>query len=117
MIHARVSRNPENEIAEIHISVTHESLPAFTTLIQRALNCWDSAPAEIKELGDMITHGRVTQDHTYKPINSTHGNGDMYSQAEQSTIKEYIASFGFDAWFRRIRENTVHEVLNGKAKD
>lgn len=117
MIHARVSRNPENEIAEIHISVTHESLPAFTTLVHRALNCWDSAPKELKDLGDMLTHGRITQDHTYKPINSTHGNGDMYSQVEQEVIKTYIACYGFDAWFRRIRENTTHEVLNGKAKD
>ena len=120
MIHVFVTRagnDPANRIDGIKISVTEDSLPAFEQLIHRALNCWDSAPKEIKDLGDMLTHGRVTQDHTYKPINSTHGNGDMYSQAEQSTIKTYIASFGFDAWFRRIRENTVHEVLNGKAKD
>lgn len=117
MIHARVSRNPANEIAEIHISVTQESLANFQQLVQRALNCWDSAPKELKELGDMLTHGYVTQDYTYVPINSVNNNGDMYSQKEQDTIKQYIATFGFDAWFRRLRENTVHEVLNHTAKD
>ena len=61
MIHVRVSRNPENEIAELHISVTADSIPNFTQLADRALNCWDSAPAELKELGGMLTHGYITQ--------------------------------------------------------
>jgi hypothetical protein len=61
MIHARISRNPENEIAEIHISVTAESIPNFNQLVNRALNCWDSAPPELKELGDMLTHGHIPQ--------------------------------------------------------
>ena len=64
MIHARVSRNPENEIDGIHISITADSLQNFNTLVNRALNCWDSAPAELKELGDMLTHGYITQTHT-----------------------------------------------------
>lgn len=64
MIHARVSRNPENEIDGIHISITADSIQNFNTLVNRALNCWDSAPAELKELGDMLTHGYITQPHT-----------------------------------------------------
>lgn len=64
MIHARVSRNPNNSIAEIHISVTADSLPTFQQLVNRALNCWDSAPPELKELGDMLTHGYITQKYT-----------------------------------------------------
>jgi hypothetical protein len=64
MIHARVSRNPENEIDGIHISITADSIQNFNTLVNRALNCWDSAPAELKELGDMLTHGYITQTHT-----------------------------------------------------
>ena len=64
MIHARVSRNPENEIDGIHISITADSRQNFNTLVNRALNCWDSAPAELKELGDMLTHGYITQTHT-----------------------------------------------------
>lgn len=61
MIHARVSRNSENEIDVLHLSITAESLPAFNQLVNRALNCWDSAPPELKELGDMLTHGYITQ--------------------------------------------------------
>ena len=63
MIHARVSRNSENEIDGIHISITTDSIQNFNTLVNRALNCWDSAPAELKELGDMLTHGYITQPH------------------------------------------------------
>lgn len=64
MIHVRVSRNPSNEIGGIHISITAASIQNFHTLVNRALNCWDSAPAELKELGDMLTHGYITQPHT-----------------------------------------------------
>lgn len=64
MIHVRASRNPENEIYVIHISITADSLPTFKQLADRALNCWDSAPPELKELGDMLTHGYVTQEYT-----------------------------------------------------
>jgi hypothetical protein len=116
MLHVRVSRNPSNAIDGIHISVTEESIPVFEQLIHRALNCWDSAPQEIKELGDMITHGHITQDHRYKPINSG-GNTEWYSPVEQAKIKEYIAIYGMDAWLRRIRDNTTHMVLDGTAKD
>ena len=64
MIHAKVSRNTSNEIDGIHISITTDSLQNFHTLVNRALNCWDSAPAELKELGDMLTPGYITQPHT-----------------------------------------------------
>lgn len=36
----------------------------FRKLVNRALNCWDSAPSEVKELGDMITVGVVQQDYS-----------------------------------------------------
>lgn len=64
MIHAKVTRNSENKLDGIHISITADSIQNFHTLVDRALNCWDSAPAELKELGDMLTHGYVTQTHT-----------------------------------------------------
>lgn len=63
MIHARVSRGPDSEIAEIHISITAESIPGFTALISDALNCRPDVHPELKELGDMLTHGRVLQDY------------------------------------------------------
>lgn len=64
MIHARVSRDSSEAISEIHFSVTAESLPNFTKLVNRALNCWPNAPAELKQLGDMLTEGKILQDYT-----------------------------------------------------
>lgn len=64
MIHVQVHRNPENEIAEFKISITEGSISNFKTMVNRALNCWDRAPKELKDLGDMLTHGRITQDHS-----------------------------------------------------
>ena len=116
MIHARVSRNPENEIDGIHISITQDSLPNFQQLIHRALNCWDSAPKELKELGDMLTHGYITQDHTYVPINTTH-NTDLYTTEEREIILKYIMIYGNEAWARRLKNNQVAAVLDGTAKD
>ena len=40
-----------------------ESRAAFTLMVQKALNCWPDAHPALKELGDMLTHGRVLQDY------------------------------------------------------
>jgi hypothetical protein len=64
MIHVSVKRNEDESISHIRLDVTEESLSYFITAIDRALNCWDGAPAELKELGDMLTHGRITQDYS-----------------------------------------------------
>jgi len=111
MIHARVSRGPDNSIAELHISITSESIPLFKQLIDRALNTWDSAPKEIKELGDMITHGRITQDHTYKPMQTQARTADYYSAAEQEIIETFIQTAGLDAWLEHLKNGTHHKVL------
>lgn len=69
MIHARVSRAMkagEEIIAEIHFSVTEESIPGFKELVRRALNCWPDAHPELKELGDMLEHGKVLQDYYHQ---------------------------------------------------
>jgi hypothetical protein len=69
MIHVNVSRSPtdpNNPIEELKISVTKESLGPFIQMIDRALNCWDNAPKELKDFGDMVTHGFITQDHELK---------------------------------------------------
>lgn len=116
MIHAQVTRNDDNSLHLIRIEVTEESLKNFEALINRALNCWDSAPSELKELGDMFTHGRVTQDHKIQPIN-TKQNTDYYSSRDLSIIRKYIDTYGTDAWARRVSEGTIGEVLKQTAKD
>lgn len=39
------------------------STDLFAQLVGRALNTWDSAPAVIKEFGDLVTHGALLQDY------------------------------------------------------
>jgi alkylhydroperoxidase/carboxymuconolactone decarboxylase family protein YurZ len=51
------------ELQSISLLVTGGSLERLKTLVDRALNTWDSAHPELKELGDMLTHGKVTQDY------------------------------------------------------
>lgn len=116
MIHAQVHRKPDSSIGELKISVTEESIPDFTALINRALNCWDSAPKDLKELGDLITHGRITQDHTPTRIN-THQNSEYHSPEEYALIEEFIREHGQAAWLQRINNQTTSAVLRGEAKD
>lgn len=70
-IHTRIHRAAE-EIDEIHVSVTGGSLPKFVECINRAMNCWADAPKELKDFADILTHGRVTQDHTYHKLSKDH---------------------------------------------
>lgn len=116
MIHAQVHRTPEGEIGELKISVTSESLPDFISLINRALNCWDNAPKDLKDLGDLITHDRVTQDHTPTKIN-TNQNSEYYTAEETKMIETYMNTYGAAAWLARIKNGTTGAVLKGTATD
>jgi hypothetical protein len=105
MIHCTIHRAPDsNKIAEIKISVTQSSLPEFNELIDRALNCWPDAPKELKDLGDMLTHGRITQDHTYHKVGAAYTSCGEYTAAEQLAIKEIKES---------ISEEEYRELLLG----
>lgn len=42
------------------------SIENFKALIRRGLNTWDDAPPELKQLGDMLDHGRILQ--TYDTV-------------------------------------------------
>jgi hypothetical protein len=111
-ITARVTRNDNNSLHLIRIEVDESSIPLFKALVDRGLNCWDSAPKELKDLGDMLTHDRITQDHTYTPIN-TKQNTDYYIPGERVIIANYIEQRGIENWEQHIREGTAHKVLKG----
>lgn len=51
------------DLQSLSLLITGASLERLQTLVDRALNTWDSAHPELKELGDMLTHGRITQDY------------------------------------------------------
>lgn len=112
MIHSRVTRNPSTSSLDgIHLSITEDSIPVFMQLINRALNCWDGAPKEIKELGDLLTHNRITQDHTYQPMTTREHSRDYYTAAEQEIIGQFIEINGTEAWLEHLRNHTQHKVL------
>lgn len=110
----RIVRDPESPIEQIHLSITKESVRTFIQLVNRALNCWDDAPKELKELGDMITHGYITQDHTYVRV-GTGIRTDYYTPKEQEWIKRYIELHGVQAWLDAVNNNTSQALL-GRAE-
>lgn len=113
MITVRVSRKDNNELHLIRIEVDEASIKNFIALVDRALNCWDSAPKELKDLGDMLTHDRITQAHGFVPIN-TKQSSDYYSAAEQQTIDNFIQHAGLEAWLEHTRAGTQNKVLKGE---
>lgn len=54
---------PEIEDHYIITIAGAESEQAFKILVRRALNTWPDAHPDLKELGDMLDHGRVLQDY------------------------------------------------------
>lgn len=115
MIHVRVSRNTQGEIDNLHLSVTEDSLPNFCALVDKALNCWDDAPAELKELGDMLTHGKVTQDHVKLPINSTRqSNSDYYNAEETEKIQRYIEENSVSAYLELRAAGKMSQILGNR---
>jgi hypothetical protein len=92
----------EAERILIHcIQDSDKGIDLIKELVQRALNCWPDAPKDLKDLGDMLTHGRITQDHTLTKIN-TQQNSDYYTPQEQVVIKQLIEEKGFDAWLNLL---------------
>lgn len=47
----------------ITLSMGGAMLPAFKSLVQRAMNTWADAPPELKEFADLILDGKVQQDY------------------------------------------------------
>jgi hypothetical protein len=102
MIHTEIHRGPDSKIREIKLSVTAISIPAFTALLHKALNCWPDAPKELKDLGDLVTHGYITQDHTYKHVGAAYTHSGEYTAAEQLAMKEIREKVGEQEYQRLL---------------
>ncbi len=113
-IKVTATRNDNNSLHLLRIEVTEESIRNFQTLVDRALNCWDSAPQELKELGDKLTHDRITQDHSPKPMTKAL-NHDYFTPDEQVVIDAYRIKHGQDAWLEHVNAGTINKVLKGTA--
>jgi hypothetical protein len=112
MIHIRITRSDDGNISEIQTSfVSGESVKEFIDMVNGYLNCKPNASKDMKELGDMITHNRVTQDHTYQSRTPTH-NQDYYTPEEQIIIKNYITDIGPDAWGVMLSQGIAQTKIN-----
>lgn len=58
------------------IEVEEDCLEIFAQMVSRALNTWDDAPPDLKQLGDMLSHGHVLQDYTGNHSMSNVVSGD-----------------------------------------
>jgi len=47
----------------LQINVHEQAVPAFKDLVQRAMNTWPDAPAELKEFADLLLEGKILQDY------------------------------------------------------
>jgi hypothetical protein len=111
MIHVSVHRDSADIAREIKLSIVdEEAINQFTELVNRALNAWPDAPKDLKDLGDMLTHGRITQDHSFSKMN-TKQSSDYYSVSETVKIAKYINSIGTDNWFALLRSGEAHAKI------
>lgn len=53
----------ENKLVGLKLEMEGHSLIFFRQILNRALNCWPEAPAEWKQLSDMLEHGKILQDY------------------------------------------------------
>ena len=62
------TRDEPERLSVFFLEDDSQGITIFKELVNRALNCWPKAPKDLKELGDMLTHGYITQDHTEQPM-------------------------------------------------
>lgn len=58
---AFIAETPNSRYVEFF---SEEDWKLFQQLVNRAMNCWDRAPAKLKVFGDMVTEGKVLQNYT-----------------------------------------------------
>ena len=63
MIHTQISRDLSYQVETLKLGIVGDSIPRFAELFRRALNTWPDAHPELKELGDLIEHGKPLQDY------------------------------------------------------
>lgn len=56
-------RVQKTDVGDISVSCSSALAPEFKKLVQRGINLWPDAPAEIKRLADVVTVGQVMQDY------------------------------------------------------
>ena len=105
MIHVRRTTESDGEGGEMTKAIVitldqHSSTENFKLMVRRALNTWDDAPQELKELGDMLDHGKILQDYSgnksMAAVTSGDTGPDLYPGVEDSSLPicEYCGGRG-----------------------
>ena len=66
MNHMRIAqiKNLQGELEAFQLVIpVGTQLETFKTILARALNTWDKAPAEWKQLADVVIHGKSFQNY------------------------------------------------------
>lgn len=85
----------------IQLGIDKDSAEVFKQLIRRALNTYVDAHPELKELGDILDHGKVLQDYysqrTDKPAQPTSSiKGNWEEIRTDANGRKYIHQIEFD---------------------
>lgn len=83
----KIYKDPEDFGAAITIS-GEKSLNHFKLLVNRAMNCWDNAPPELKEFADILEYGKPLQDYYSmdQPMNTKPEPVKVLSESEVEAL-------------------------------
>lgn len=63
----KFQRNPDGTFHQITINLRNrDDIALMRLVLHRATNCWDVAPAEMKELTDCLMYGKPLQDYAHQ---------------------------------------------------
>lgn len=60
---AKKIKNELGNMEALQLTIPIGRLAEFKSVLNRALNTWDTAPSEWKELADILEHGIALQDY------------------------------------------------------
>lgn len=63
MIHTQISRDLSYNVETLKLGIVGDSIPRVKEALRRALNTWPDCHPELKELSDLLEHGKVLQDY------------------------------------------------------
>ena len=74
-ITVRKQKNELGNTAAIQITIPIERVTEFKAILNRALNTWQDAPPEWKELSDILEHGQMLQDYYFQILYKKNKHG------------------------------------------
>lgn len=107
-INTSVTRSSDGNLISLDLSLSKDSILHFRTLLNRALNCYPQAPAEWKELSDMLEHGRILQNYSDHKDSVDISNKEYYLGSQYARVQSLIQKYGTSEW--RLYTLISHEL-------